>query len=1539
MGASKGVRMGAVALVIAIAIVAALFFLKSPVSNEQMLVAVQEKTAPSVLEIPPEKIVQKVSENKISFASGKTSVAEIKFSSLETSISNVSSKLVKPKNTAFKSQILVVENAEFREAEITLSKSGNVDAIFYCSDFDFENETCYKNWERTKIPFTQTENSVSFKVVHFSAYVAGSYEIMASFGGSGDCGKYVNNDSVLTADIVNCSTFGLYFNASNITLDCQGHKIRGKKAGLWEGLGFQSSTIKNVTIKNCDVSNFSTGFYATSNNMSSIINSSFDGNTRGMQLYYVDRFNLSQSSVSGNSQSGLESTDCTNCFFYNNTLTVNTFYGFYLFYYSGNKNLTLVGNYISSNGGTGIKLEGMSDNLLFANNTINEDNVEFSKDVAGQSKLTIFNNSFSNLIWFSLSGFTNISFTNNNISDGNGGILFVNCEDINVSNNFASSVLSYAFDFSGSTGIVSNNNVSYSSAGFYSSGGSKLSFNNNLAENTGGDGFLFDDSEIRNLNNNIAKGNANAGFSYGLFVTLNSSGYFENNSATQNGIGFQWSGNGSDQNMHNNSFFGNVYSDLDFICDVDGGSLFFTDSTFGDKLSIDINCNYVNFSNVKFLTNYSSIKYDNLLLSNVTTVKPFILGNNSIFVNSTKYPVLNKSANITFFDLPWGSAPQIRKDGVLCSSPACNLTSYSASTGELNARVASFSNYTTNGSTCVNVTDDLYINKNSILCAGTYYVNDTGASGVIIINKSGVKLDVESGGVVLTGNGLNVAIYAENKENITLEPSAIFRINNFGVGVYFYNVRNGTVGSFTFSGCSRSVSFNSNTRDSIIRPVYQNFTILSGVSGIHIFGGSGNSIINNNSDRKILIQNQNLFGIELYSTEGVNVSGVETQNVVEGLYLDNSANISITESKLNATSNGVNINRSNNITLSGNAYISGLSGVRVTNSKANIFSNNFSSTGQDVLINASSSVNLSGNLFSGNSSYALNLTNSNASINNIFTKPILKDSSSIINAINLTFYDPNASISFINELINDTVDTATGLFLMNNLAGIEPSISPGLNKNATIVLIGLSWLSPPFIEKDGVRCDNTSACSLVSYDNLTGTLIFNANGFSNYSSSTSTPPGTPDSNPPTLPTVYDGLNFIDYNWTNNLTSLKASWNNSFDRSNIFYSYRIMDNSSCYNGSCAFKSVGSAQQVTVSNLSLVLCHNYTFEVQAEDTFYNIANVSKSDGITVETNSPGMNSVSSSTHPNPSMAYPSSTVSFQWNATDSGLCPSGIAGYSYVLDQDSYTYPDSIIDTNATNVTLTNVPNGIWNFHIIPIDYAGNLGSASILQVRINSTEVNIKLNPAETPTLNASVKISGQIAKNVSDKLLMYVNNNNTQNITISPTQTLFNFTINLDMGINVVYANASLNGSIVGKSNTLYIRRVNETRVNATGFTVSYAGGSLTDTSVSNLLSSASTNALFGIGKSSNKLFLFVTKPDADTTTRIRYVTNNTFFDQINPSIGYPFEIEQNIISTILNYQDLTLSGNDSVQSGRYSLVITNNGTVNGKTQILVRIV
>ena len=69
--------------------------------------------------------------------------------------------------------------------------------------------------------------------------------------------------------------------------------------------------------------------------------------------------------------------------------------------------------------------------------------------------------------------------------------------------------------------------------------------------------------------------------------------------------------------------------------------------------------------------------------------------------------------------------------------------------------------------------------------------------------------------------------------------------------------------------------------------------------------------------------------------------------------------------------------------------------------------------------------------------------------------------------------------------------------------------------------------------------------------------------------------------------------------------------------------------------------------------------------------------------------------------------SGTPVIKWRATD----PTGIRGYSYVLDQEPDTVPGEVIKTAERSEKMEKLKKGRWYFHIRACDGAGNWGPSA------------------------------------------------------------------------------------------------------------------------------------------------------------------------------------------------------------------------------------
>src|ERR671932_1149467 len=94
-------------------------------------------------------------------------------------------------------------------------------------------------------------STMTVSVVAQSAVAANSQAVR--------CGDTITQSVKLVADIGPCPGDGIHIGADNITLDCNGHTVRGGGSGALEGIS-NGYTSQGNTIKNCQVTDFSDGF-------------------------------------------------------------------------------------------------------------------------------------------------------------------------------------------------------------------------------------------------------------------------------------------------------------------------------------------------------------------------------------------------------------------------------------------------------------------------------------------------------------------------------------------------------------------------------------------------------------------------------------------------------------------------------------------------------------------------------------------------------------------------------------------------------------------------------------------------------------------------------------------------------------------------------------------------------------------------------------------------------------------------------------------------------------------------------------------------------------------------------------------------------------------------------------------------------------------------------------------------------------------------------------------------------------------------------
>ncbi|MDD5416658.1 MAG: PKD domain-containing protein [Candidatus Aenigmarchaeota archaeon] len=159
----------------------------------------------------------------------------------------------------------------------------------------------------------------------------------------------------------------------------------------------------------------------------------------------------------------------------------------------------------------------------------------------------------------------------------------------------------------------------------------------------------------------------------------------------------------------------------------------------------------------------------------------------------------------------------------------------------------------------------------------------------------------------------------------------------------------------------------------------------------------------------------------------------------------------------------------------------------------------------------------------------------------------------------------------------------------------------------------------------------------------------------------------------------------------------------------------------YNPSNTLVCTADNVQQKICQLTSGLVYSYTVSNPAYNTGTGSVmlsgNTVRNVYLIADTTAPTMMTLTSSTHPNQNIYYNNNDPSFQWTSSDNV----GIDGYSFTIDQSAGTVPDTSkdVEETTTSTSYTNLADGIWYFHIRPVDNAGNWGSALHYTVRIDT----------------------------------------------------------------------------------------------------------------------------------------------------------------------------------------------------------------------------
>lgn len=389
-----------------------------------------------------------------------------------------------------------------------------------------------------------------------------------------DCGIWDEETSTctLTQDL----TESVVIIADNINLDGNGHIIKGEGTGdgilLWEK--------KNVTIKNCVISNFYYGIYLAHSANNKLLNNHISNNNlNGIKLRASSGNTINGNTVNSskygiNLGQGFDPhanpIPSNNNIIINNTINSNQYNGIFL---SNSSNNTITNNAILNNG-YGIRLDASSDNNLAENIvSLNNEGISFLHSTDNTLTNNKINSNKGSGIFFSHSS-SNNTLRNNTISENQYNLGFywndapeAFVQDIDSSNTINGKPIYYLVNEedkeisgeAGFIGLVNSSGITVKNLTLNNnwSGVLLVSTENSKIENIHASNNYHGIYLINSLNNNFINNNVSNNES-ALHLRSSSNNIFNGNTVRSNNSCAIYLSYASDNIFYHNNFIDNL---------------------------------------------------------------------------------------------------------------------------------------------------------------------------------------------------------------------------------------------------------------------------------------------------------------------------------------------------------------------------------------------------------------------------------------------------------------------------------------------------------------------------------------------------------------------------------------------------------------------------------------------------------------------------------------------------------------------------------------------------------------------------------------------------------------------------------------------------------------------------------------------------------------------------------------------------------------------------------------------------------------------
>lgn len=442
---------------------------------------------------------------------------------------------------------------------------------------------------------TTLVTTISFFVILVALFLFNS-TIVGAITPVTDCMDLVttNGEYKLSSDLEGNRTSGycLLIKAQGITIDCDGHSIKGNESGTTYGIYASGSSayISGARITNCSISNYTNGIYIF-----------------GTTLNFDDII-INNSKVYNNSLFSVYIENVTNSRIENNTIYQDT-YGIVS---GSSRNITIQNNSVRDSGVAGIGILNNKDDFIF-NNTIQGsfytgqfliDNSYAGINLIGGSNNTVKSNKIYNNTRGILVGYDHISTPSGFISDVNDTII-----DNDIYNN-----LQWGIDLgdNSTNNYIKNNTIRNSTYGisinetYIQYRHNNTLINNNISNTTVGI-YLN-----RTHNNSIINNTIWNSSSFGVNALASNYTIIENNTIFNSSLYGMYIENATYTNITNNTIRNNTFHGFEVIrlniTKIDENKIY-----YNGRNGIDI----WNSTNISITNNIMHNNYEGIFISNV----------------------------------------------------------------------------------------------------------------------------------------------------------------------------------------------------------------------------------------------------------------------------------------------------------------------------------------------------------------------------------------------------------------------------------------------------------------------------------------------------------------------------------------------------------------------------------------------------------------------------------------------------------------------------------------------------------------------------------------------------------------------------------------------------------------------------------------------------------------------------------------------------------------------------------------------------------